>query len=89
MLLIDDFYFAGSESLQTRLINKLHYVFAVKSEVAEFQYIGLDIKRMVRIFNSKQNKYVKKLKYILVEEGGNLKDTISTTEITETKQIIG
>ena len=86
---VDNFCFAGSEIFQSRVIDRLH-VFAVKSEeVTEFQYIGLDIKKNSENIKLGQNKYVKKLKYIPVEAGRNLKDTISSTEITETRQVIG
>ena len=41
---VDDFCFGGSEIFQSRVIDRLHHVFAVKSEdIAEFQYVGLDI----------------------------------------------
>ena len=86
---VDDFCFTGSEIFQSRVIDRLHHVFAVKSEVPEFQYIGLDIKKNSENIKLGQNEYVKKLKYIPVEASRNLKDTISSTEITETRQVIG
>ena len=43
---------------------------------------------MVRILNL-DNEYVKKSKYVLVKAGRNLKDAIFTTEIIETRQVIG
>lgn len=87
---VDDFCFAGSEIFQSRVIDRLRHVFAVKTEeTAEFQYIGLDIKKNNENIKLGQNEYVKKLKYILVEADRNLKDTISTTEITEIRQVIG
>ena len=86
----DEFCFAGSEIFQSRVIDRLCHVFAVKSEeVAEFQYIGLDIKKNNEDIKLGQNEFVKKLKYIPVEAGRNQKDTISSTEITETRQVIG
>ena len=43
---VDDFCFLGSQIFQTRVIDRLQLVFAVKfEEVAEFQYIGLNIKK--------------------------------------------
>ena len=86
---IDDIYFSGSEIFQTSVLNRLCHVFSVKSEkFVEFQYIGLDIKNNGENIKLGLNECVKKLKYIPVEAGRNLKDAIFTTEITETKQII-
>ena len=52
---IDDFCFSKSEIFETRVINRIGHVFTVKSEeVSEFQSIGLDIKRRVRILNSER-----------------------------------
>ena len=43
---IDDFYFAGAEIFQSKVIDRFRYVFAVKSEeIVEFQYIKLYIKK--------------------------------------------
>ena len=43
---VDDFCFTGSEILQTRVMDRLCHLFKIKSkEVAEFQYIGLNIKK--------------------------------------------
>ena len=87
---VDNFCFEESEIFQTRIINSFHHVFVVKcEEVAKFQYIGLDIKNNGENIKLGQNEYVKKLKYILIEAARNLKDAISTIEITETRQIIG
>ena len=42
---VDDFYFAGSEIFQAKIIERLCQLFKIKSEdVSEFQYIGLSIK---------------------------------------------
>ena len=69
---VDDFCFAGSEIFQSRVIDRLCHVFSVKSEeVAEFQCIGLDIKKNSENIKLGQNEYVKKLKYIPEEAGSN------------------
>ena len=87
---VDDFCFAGSEIFQTRVMDKLHCMFKIKSEeVAEFQYIGFNIKNNKDNVKLGQNEYKKKLKCIPVGGGRNLKDRISTTEVTETRQLIG
>ena len=86
---IYDFYFSGSEIFQTRVLNRLCHVFSVKyEEVTEFQYIRLDIKNNSENIKLGLNECLKKLKYIPVEAGRNLKDAIFTREITKTKQII-
>ena len=42
---VDDFCFPGAEIFQTRVMDRRRYLFKIKSEeVAEFQYIGLNIK---------------------------------------------
>ena len=80
---VDDFCSAGSEIFQTRVMVRLRRVLEIKSEdVSEFQYIGLNLNKLG------QNEY-KKLKCIPVEGGRNLKDRISATEVTETRQLIG
>ena len=72
-----------------RVINRLRNVFVIKfEEVAEFQYIGLVIKKKGEKIKLGLNRYVKKRKYIRVETGRNWKDAISTRAITETRQII-
>lgn len=87
---VDDFCFAGSEIFHRKVIDKIHQIFAVKSEeTAEFQYIGLDIKQNRENIKLGQNEYVKKLKYIPVENGRNINDKISTAEISEIRQVIG
>ena len=44
---VDDFCFAGSEAFEYQVINELRKVFKIKSEeVAKFQYIGLEIKKI-------------------------------------------
>ena len=48
---VDDFCFTGSEIFQTRVINRLLHVLAVESEVVEYQYIRLDIKRIGKILD--------------------------------------
>ena len=58
-------------------------------DIAVFQYIGLNIKKNRDNVKLGQNQYKKNLKCILVEGGGQLKDRISTTEVTETRQLIG
>ena len=85
---VDDFCFAGSEIFQTRDIDRLLRLFKIKSEVAEFQYIGLNIKKNRDNVKLGQNEYKKKkLKCIPVEGGRNLKDRISATEVTETRRL--
>ena len=87
---VNDFCFAGSEIFHTRVMDRLHHLFKIKSEeVAEFQYIGLNIKKNRDNFRVRQNEYLKKLKCIPAEKGRYLKDRISATEVTETRQLIG
>ena len=58
---VDDFYFAGSEIFQTRVMDRLHCLFKIKSEeVAEFQYIGLNIKKNKENVQLEQNESLKK-----------------------------
>ena len=67
-------------------MDKLHCLFKIKSEeVAEFQYIGLNIKKSRDSVKIRQNEYLKKLKCIPIEGGKNLKDRISATEVTKTR----
>ena len=87
---VDDFCFAGSEIFQAKVIERLRHLFKIKSEeVSEFQYIGLSIKESKDNIKIGQNEYVKKLKCILVEGSRNLREAISTTVVTETRQLIG
>lgn len=87
---INDFCFVRAEIFQRRVVDRLCHVSAVKSEeVAEFEDIGLDIKKNRESIKLRQNEYIKKLKYIPVAAGRNLKDTISTKEITEIRQVKG
>ena len=87
---IDDFFFAGSQIFQAKVIERLCHLFKIKSEeVSEFQYIGLSIKESKDNIKIGQNEYVKKLKCIPVEGSRNLREAISTTEVTETRQLIG
>ena len=87
---VDDFCFAVSEIFQAKVIERLCHLFKIKSEeVSEFQYIGLSIKESKDIIKIGQNEYVKKLKCIPVEGSRNLREAISTTEVTETRQLIG
>ena len=86
---VDDFCFAGSEIFNTRVIKSFCHVLAVKpEEVAEFQFIRLDIGKKGEHIKLWQNEYFKKFQYIPVETTRNLEDTLSTTEITETRLII-
>ena len=83
---VDDFCFAGSEIFQANFIERLRHLFKIKSEeVSEFQYIGLSIKESKDNIKIGQNEYVKKLKCIPVEGSRNLREAISTTEVTETR----
>ena len=85
-----DFCFASLEIFQTRVMNRLRRLFKIKSEeVAESQYVGLNIKKNRDNVKLGQNEYKKKLKCIPVEGGRNLKDRIFATEVTETRQLIG
>lgn len=87
---VDDFCFAGSEIFQSRVMDRIRHLFRIKSEeVAEFQYIGLSIKKTGNDVKLGQDEYVKKLRCIPLEPGRNLKDAISSTEVTETRQLIG
>ena len=87
---VDDFCFAESEIFQTRVMDRLHHLFKIKSEeVAEFQYIGLTIKKNRDNVKLGQKEYKKKLKCIPVEGGRYLKDKIFATKVTETRQLIG
>ena len=57
---VDDFFFAGSEIFQTRVMDRLRRLFKIKSEeVAEFQYIGLNIKKNRDNVKLGQNEYKK------------------------------
>ena len=86
---VNDFCFAGSEIFQTRVMDRLRHLFKIKSEeVAEFQYIGLNIKKNRDNVKLRQNEYKKKLKCISIEGGRNLKDRISATEMIKTRQLI-
>ena len=70
-------------------MDRLHCLFKIKSEeVAEFQYIGLNIKNSNNV-KLGQNECKKKLKCIPVEGSRNLKNRISATEVTKTRQLIG
>ena len=78
---VDDFCLAGSEIFQTRVMDRLCHLFKIKSEkIAEFQYIGLNIKKNRYDVKLGQNEYKNKLKCIPIEGGRNLKDRISATE---------
>ena len=80
---VDDFCFAGLEIFQAKVIKRLCHLFKIKSEeVSEFQYIGLSIKESKDNIKIEQNEYVKKLKCILVEGNRNLREAISSTEVT-------
>ena len=75
---VNDFCFARLEIFQTRMMDRLHRLFKIKSEeVAEFKYIGLNTKKNRDNVNLGQNEYKKKLKCIPVEGGRNLIDRIS------------
>ena len=57
---VDNFRFAGLEIFQTRVMDRLHCLFKIKSEeVAEFQYIGLNQKKNRDNVKLGQNKYKK------------------------------
>ena len=57
---VDDFCFAGSEVFQTRVMDMFCHEFKIKSEeVAEFQYIGLTIKKNSDDVKLGQNEYKK------------------------------
>ena len=56
---------------------------------SKFRYISkLNIKKNRDNVKLGQNEYKKELKCISVEGGRNLKDRISATEVTETRQLI-
>ena len=56
----DDFCFAGLEIFQTSVMDRLCYLFKIKSEeVADFQYIGLNIKKNRDNVKLGQNEYKK------------------------------
>ena len=58
----DFFCFAGLEIFQTRVMDRLHRLFKTKSEeVAEFKYIGLNIKKNRDNVKLGQNEYKKKI----------------------------
>ena len=58
---VDDFCFPGSEIFQTRVMDRFRRLFKIKSEeVAEFQYIGLTIKKNRDNVKLGQNEYKKK-----------------------------
>ena len=87
---VDDFCFSESDIFQTRDMDRLRHLFKIKSEeVAEFQYIELNIKKNRDNVKLRQKEYKKRLKCIPVEGGRNLKDRISATEVTKTRQLIG
>ena len=78
------------QNFQSRVLNRLCYIFAVKSEEdTKFQNIGLNIKNKRGNIKLGQTELGKKLKYMPDETGRNLKNAIFTTEITETRQISG
>ena len=83
---MDDFCFAGSEIFQAKVIERLCHLFKIKfEEVSEFQYIGLSIKESKDNIKIGQNENVKKLKCIPIEGSRNLREAISTTEVTGTR----
>ena len=87
---VDDFCFAGSETFENQVIKHLRCVFKVKSEeVAEFRYIGLEIKKNDSSIRLGQDEYIKELRPVPVQNGRCLEDKISPTEVTEARQLIG
>ena len=48
-------------------------------------YLQLYLKKLLRILDLDRMNMFKKLEYIPVQTGRNLKDEISTTEITKTR----
>ena len=61
---VDDFCFVGSEIFQTRVMDRLRHLFKIKSEeVAEFQNIGLNIKKNRDKVKLAQNEYKKSKMY--------------------------
>ena len=87
---VDDFCFGGSKIFQTSVIDKLHKIFKVKSEeVAEFKYVGLEVKQNGDSIRLGQDEYVKKLKPIPIANNRNADDHLSPSEVTEIRQLIG
>ena len=87
---VDDFCFGGSKIFQTSVIDKLHKIFKVKSEdIAEFKYVGLEVKQNGENIRLGQDEYVKKLKPIPIASKRNTEDDISASEVTEIRQLIG
>ena len=85
-----DFCFVGSEAFEYQVINELRKLFKIKSEeVAKFQYIGLEIKKSDSNIKIGQDEYTKKLRPIPLQNGRKLEDKLTSTEITETRQLIG
>ena len=66
---VNDFCFAGSEIFQTRVMDKLCRLFNIKSEeVAEFQYIVLNIKKNRDNVKLEQIEYKKDLNVSKLKE---------------------
>ena len=58
---VNDFCFVGSGIFLTRIMDRLRHLFKIKSEeVAEFQYIGLNIEKNRNNVKLGQNEYKKK-----------------------------
>ena len=69
---VDDFCFGGSKIFQTSVIDKLRKIFKVKSEdIAEFKYLGLEVKQNGGNIRLGQDEYVKKLKPIPIANNRN------------------
>ena len=86
---VNDFCFTGWEIFQTRVMDRLRRFFRIKSEeVAEFQYIGLNIKKNRDNVKLGPTEY-KKIKMYPSRRRQKFERERSATEITETRQLIG
>ena len=84
---VDDFCFAGS-IFQMRVMDRHRRLFKIKfEEVAEFQYIGLNIKKNRDNVKLGQNEY-KKFKMYYSRRRQKF-ERISATKVTKTRQLIG
>ena len=87
---VDDFCFGGSEIFQNQVIDNLRKVFKIKSEeVAEFQYVGLNIKKTEKNIKLGQDEYIKKLHHIPLQNNRTPEDKLSSAEVTQARQLIG
>ena len=86
---VDDLCFAGSKMFYTSIIDKITKVFKINTEeVADFKYIGLEVKKCGDTIKLGQDEYVKKIKTASVN-GRNPDVKISDEEVSELRKIIG